>query len=235
MNRPAVGPPWSGASGDGPSGDPPDDPLGAARDAGGRSPRSWLDASLDGMGQPVVALRPGARRGVTLAVEPWRAAADHRSLPLRTKAIAAVALDMCLPSLDGVDVLFAELRRVLRPAGTVAALVPLRPGFGATAWRSVEKALGGRPGFRNESARDHLHWLFAAADFAVLTDQRCTFRLPLPDGPAAERAVDALVEGGFWPRELDPARLDAARRALAGRAGPGRSLPLRMRLLVARR
>lgn len=188
----------------------------------------------------MVALRAGAARSVVLAVGSWRALADHRSLPLRAKAIPAVALDMCLPSLDGIDDLFAELRRVLRPAGTVAALVPLRIGyggasFGGPSWRSVEKALGGRPCFRNESARDHLHWLLAAADFAVLTDHRRTFRLPLPDGPAAVRAADALVDGGFWPRDLKPAWLDGARRALAARAGPGRSLPLRLRLVLARR
>jgi SAM-dependent methyltransferase len=240
MNHPAADRSWSGApeaDTDGPAGDP----LGAARDADGHSPRSWLEASSDGADRPVVALRPGPGRGVLLAVGPGRAVADHRSLPFRAKTVPAVVLDMCLPALDGVDDLFAELRRILRPAGTVAALVPLRPGFSTASRRdaacrhAAERALGGRPTFRNESARDHLHWLFAAADFAVLTDQRRTFRLPLPDPPAAGRAVDALVDGGFWPRGLDPARLDAARRALADRAGDDRSLPLRLRLLVARR
>lgn len=171
-----------------------------------------------------------------LTVGPWgMVAADHRSLPLRSRSVAAVALDMCLPSLANLDALFAELRRVLRPAGTVAALVPLRPRWRDRGWRPVERAAGGRPDFRNESARDHLHWLVAAADFAVLADRRRTFRLPLPDRATAWAAADSLLAGGYWPPDLDPVRLETARRALADRAGPGRTMPLRMRLLTARR
>jgi hypothetical protein len=148
--------------------------------------------------------------------------------------VAGATLEMCLPSVLELDGLFAELRRVLRPAGTVAALVPSFPSR-LGMWRTLHRCMGGRPSFRNESARANLHWLFAAADFAVLTDQRRTFRLPIPDGAAAGHAVESLLLGGAWPPDLTPAQLESARQTLSRCAAPGRSLSVPLRLLVARR
>jgi hypothetical protein len=95
--------------------------------------------------------------------------------------------------------------------------------------------MGGRPRFHHESARDHLHWLVTAADFAVLADERRTFRLPVPDADSAGRVANGLVVDGVWPPDLTTDRLDLARAALLRYAGPGRTLPIPLRLLVARR
>jgi SAM-dependent methyltransferase len=164
--------------------------------------------------------------------------AHHGQLPLRTGSVAAVALDMCLPSVPGLDRLFSELRRVLRPAGTVAALVPAAPMRSLAelrAWWPLYRAMGGRPKFRHESARDHLHWLLNAADFAVMADDRRTFWLPIPDTQSAERVVDGLVADGVWPPDVTTDRLALAHAAMIGCAAPGRTLPIPLRLLVARR
>jgi hypothetical protein len=96
-------------------------------------------------------------------------------------------------------------------------------------------ALAGHPGFRHESARDHLSWLLTAADFAVLADQRRTFWVPIPDPDSAARAVAALLPAGVWPPEVEPDRVRRAVAGLARYAAPGRRLPIPLRLLVGRR
>lgn len=213
--------------------------LTSARDRNGLSPREWLTRTLDST-IPIVELRHRARHadgmlelrlGDTLL-------AHHGHLPLRTNGVGSVALDMCLPSIPGLDPLFSELRRILWPTGTFAALVPARPVWSRGElrdWKPLHQALGGRPRFRNESARDHLHWLVASADFAVLADDRRTFHLPAPNAREAGHVLDGLVLDGVWPPDLPPARLDRAREALTRHAGPGRTLPIPLRLLVARR
>jgi len=140
--------------------------------------------------------------------------------------------------LEPLDGLFAELRRVLRPTGTLAALVPSRPAGPVLAprgWRPLHRALAGHPGFRHESARDHLSWLFTAADFAVLADQRRVFWVPVPDRATAEATVAALGPAGVWPPDVPPDRVRRAAEGLARYAAPGRRLPIALRLLVGRR
>jgi SAM-dependent methyltransferase len=159
-------------------------------------------------------------------------------LPVRTNAVAGVRATMCLPALEGLDELFAELRRVLRPTGTLVALVPSRPGGPLTtprAWRPLNRALAGHPGFRHASAQDHLGWLFTAADFAVLTDQRRAFWVPVPDEISAARVVAGLVPAGIWPPDVEPERLRRAESGLARYAAPDRRLPIPLRMLVGRR
>jgi SAM-dependent methyltransferase len=210
--------------------------LAGARDRDDRSPRWWLARSL-GAAVPLVRLR--RRCDVVLELcSGTTALAHHGQLPLRTSTVGAVSLDMCLPSVPGLDPLFSELRRVLRPTGTLAVLVPARPTRSPAelrAWWPLHRAMGGRPRFHHESARDHLHWLVTAADFAVLADERRTFRLPVPDADSAGRVANGLVVDGVWPPDLTADRLDLARAALLRYAGPGRTLPIPLRLLVARR
>jgi len=92
-----------------------------------------------------------------------------------------------------------------------------------------------RSGWTNRSALDRAGWLLAAADFAVLGDDRNTFTLPLPDATAARELVADLPEAGWWPAGLPVEVRERVAATLARRAGPGRVLPVPMRRLVARR
>ena len=238
------------------------DLLRAARDRYGRSPEEWVTAALADVEGPVIELRcapsaPTSRitlRKTTGGGAPGDGVAcggmhgggsvvggvlgRAEQLPVRTNAVAGVRATMCFPVLEELDQLFAELRRVLRPTGTLVALVPSRPGgpLGVPrAWRSLNRALAGHPGFRNASARDHLSWLFTAADFAVLADQRRTFWVPVPDEISAARVVAGLVPAGVWPPDVEPERLRRAENGLAQYAAPDRRLPIPLRMLVGRR
>jgi SAM-dependent methyltransferase len=215
------------------------DLLRSARDRYGRSPEEWLTAALSDVDGPVLELRGAPSDRVTIRlIGSGTGVAEPDRLPVRTNGLAGVRATMCLPALGPLDGLFAELRRVLRPTGTVAALVPSRPGGPLTtprAWRPLNRALAGHPGFRHQSARDHLSWLLTAADFAVLVDQRRTFWIPIPDPDGAARAVAALVPAGVWPPDVEPDRLRRAVDGLARHAAPGRRLPIPLRLLVGRR
>lgn len=177
-------------------------------------------------------------RFVTLHRAGWPGAARGRaeSLPVASGALAGLRATLCLPTLEPLDALFAEFRRVLRPTGTLVAVVPSRLSLPqARAWRPLHLALGGRPRFRHESVRDRLGWLFTAADFAVLIDARRTFWLPVPDPDSATRAVAALGPSGVWPPDLPPEPVRLAAEALARRAAPGYRLPVPLRLVVGRR
>jgi len=87
----------------------------------------------------------------------------------------------------------------------------------------------------NRSALDHAGWLLAAADFAVLGDDRVPFAVPLPDAETVTRVVADLPAAGIWPPNLPQDVLDDVTAGLTRWAGPGRALPLPLRRLVARR
>jgi SAM-dependent methyltransferase len=151
---------------------------------------------------------------------------------------------MCLPNLEPLDAFFTELRRVLRPTGTLAALVPSAPRplepmtwprSARAALTALVGALPGHPGFRNGAARDRVSWLFASADFAVLADQRRVFWLEIADPATAASVVTGLVAAGVWPPDVEPSRLQCAAAALAEVAAPGVRLPLPLRLVLGRR
>jgi SAM-dependent methyltransferase len=178
----------------------------------------WLGVDVD----------PGPGRPARLRAEPT-------ALPVRTSGVDGIAVLLALPRLADVDPLFAELRRVLQPGGTLVLLVPSAVGWSARELRLASALAGVHRHWRNRSALDRAGWLLAAADFAVLGDDRVMFSLPLPDAEAARDLVDALPRAGIWPADL-PA--DARTRALAGltrAAGPGREMPVPLRRLVARR
>ncbi|MBO0848276.1 MAG: hypothetical protein J2P20_02340 [Pseudonocardia sp.] len=215
--------------------------LSDARDRSGQSIDAWTAAALAAADGPVLELGGAPTdpaRFVTLRRPGSSGAACGRAelLPVASGALAGVRATLCLPTLLPLDALFAELRRVLRPTGTLVAVAPSRPSLPERrAWRPLHAALGGRPQFRHESVRDRLGWLFAAADFAVLTDTRRTFWLPVPDQDTAVRTVAALAPNGIWPPGLPPDRLRLAAEALARSAAPGYRLPVALRLVVGRR
>jgi SAM-dependent methyltransferase len=239
------------------------DLLRLATDRAGGTPEEWLTAALAGADGQVLDIRcasehpathlsfgsfsPSESEGTSgqmVGPSARRALGRADRFPVPTNAAGAVRAVMCLPVVEPLDGLFAELRRVLRPGGTLAALVPSSPRpIDPGVWRrparaaqgAVRRALAGHPGFRHRAATDRLAWLFASADFAVLTDQRRVFSLPVPDPVSAASVVSGLVPAGLWPPDLEPERLRRAADALAEVAAPGVRLPVPLRLVLGRR
>lgn len=218
--------------------------FGTATDRSGTGPLAWTASPLESAARVLdvccgsgllAAELTGRWVGVDPAPRPGGGpvvAGRADALPLCDNAVDGAVLLLALPRLSGLDAVFAELRRVLRPAGTLVVVVP------SASPRSVAElrtAAVHRTGWTNRSALDRAGWLLAAADFAVMGDDRNTFTLPLPDAAAARGLVADLPKAGWWPPEL-PADVRAKVAAtLARRAGPGRVLPVPMRRLVARR
>ncbi|WP_051343066.1 methyltransferase domain-containing protein [Pseudonocardia spinosispora] len=219
------------------------DVLDVARDRAGWSPRDWLTDAVPASPGATLELRSPADsdgRRVTLRrlSSLDTVSADPRALPFATNRLTGLVATLCLPSVEPLDALFGEIRRVLRPSGTLSALVPSgsrRSPVDLFSLRPVHRALAGHRGFRHTAARDHLGWLLTAADFAVLADQRRTFWLPVEARDAVPEIVSGLVAAGVWPPGLPAVRLERATAALERFAGPRRRLPIPLRLLVSRR
>lgn len=183
----------------------------------------------------VVTLRPRAG-ALTLTRGDGTASVAPGALPVGTNGVDGVALLFALPVVAHLDGLFAELRRVLRPGGTLVVVVPsvAARSLADLRWRSVLRPAHRGP-WLHRSALDGAGWLLATADFAVLGDDRVPFALPLPDADAVSLAVDDLPAAAVWPPDLDAGTRATLAAALVDRAGPGRSLPVPLRRLVARR
>jgi SAM-dependent methyltransferase len=190
-------------------------PLAGQFPAGG-----WLGLDPDA--------RPRAGRPL-LRAEPW-------ALPVADDAADGVVLLLALPRLRDLDGVFAEVRRVLRPAGTLVVVVPSAATSSLAELRTAPLLSAvHRKGWVNRSALDNTPWLLAAADFAVMTNDRVPFTLPLPDAAAAQALTTDLPRAGLWPPDLPAEVRERAVSGLARRAGPGRTLPVPLRRLVARR
>ncbi|MBN9097036.1 MAG: class I SAM-dependent methyltransferase [Pseudonocardia sp.] len=176
---------------------------------------------------------PGGRwLGVDRDRGPLRGSAT--AIPLRDNAVDAVdavALTLTLPRLHDVDAVFAEIRRVLVPGGTLALLVPSASVRSVAELRSTRLlAPVRRVPWANRSALDHAGWLLQAADFAVLGDDRVSFDLPLTSGLVAD-----LSRSDLWPRDVPARVLAEVSHNLSAAAGPDRALRLPLRRLLARR
>ena len=222
--------------------------LGRATDRSGGHPLAWVAGPLLGVGRvldvccgsgPLADELPAGRwLGVDPDPGPGRPArlrARPDALPVRTSGADGIALLLALPRLPDLDGLFAELRRVLRPGGTLVLLVPSAVGRSALELRLASTLAGVHKHWPNRSGLDRAGWLLAAADFAVLGDDRVGFTLPLPDADAARDLVDQLPRAGLWPPDLPAEVRTRVLDGLTRRAGPGRVLPLPLRRLVARR
>jgi SAM-dependent methyltransferase len=222
--------------------------LRAATTRDGTGPLPWTASPLAGANRVLdICCRTGPLAeelpGRWVGVNPDARAGRHpllagvpTALPLRDNAVDGAVLLLALPRLPNLDGVFAELRRVLRPSGTLVVVVP------AASPRSVAElrlapllAPVHRSGWTNRSALDSAGWLLAAADFAVLGDDRGSFTLPVPDAAAAHALVSDLPRAGWWPPRLPAAVRERVGAGLARRAGPGRVLPVPLRRLVARR
>ncbi|WP_169501785.1 nitrate/nitrite transporter NrtS [Kribbella catacumbae] len=180
-----------------------------------------IDASANELAVAAVAGRGPLVRG------------DAGALPVADGAIDSVCAAMCLQVLTPLDLVLAEVRRVLRPGGMVVALVPSRPGLdplGILGWVRVMRALGIRSQpWPNPHARDGLARLLRSHGYVVDSDQRRVFHVEIAD--PAEAAL--LIDGLYLPG-VDAGRVDQAKHVLASWARPGRRLPLPLRRVVAR-
>ncbi|UGY91225.1 class I SAM-dependent methyltransferase [Streptomyces gobiensis] len=207
-------------------------PPGAVLDlACGSAPTraSLPDANWIGVDSSEGELRTAARLGRVPLVR-----ADADALPLMTGAVGAVCASMCLPVLTPLPRVLAEIRRVLRPGGVLAALVPAQSGLSASGmfgWARVMYTLRAlHQPWPNPGARDSLATLLRESGFLVHSDERQVFTLCLE----TPEAVALLVDGLYLPG-LTPQRAAAAKRALAHWARPGRRLELPLRRVVAER
>ncbi|MEV6958098.1 class I SAM-dependent methyltransferase [Streptomyces sp. NPDC051207] len=159
-----------------------------------------------------------------------RAGAD--ALPVASGSAGAVCASMCLPVLTPLPRVLGEIRRVLRPGGMLAALVPARPGLAASGligWSRVMWTLGvARQPWPNPQARDSVATVLRRAGFTIRSDERRVFTLVLRTPEDAAVLVDGLYLPG-----LAPERAEAAKRKLTGWTRGGRTLPLPLRRVLA--
>lgn len=215
--------------------DPLHEVLAALTGPGVNGARDWAVEPLREH-ERVVTLRPRAGRVDLLRRGAEPVPATAAALPLAANTVDGLALVLGLHLVTAIDALFAELRRVLRPGGTLVVVTPsvsVRTVAEARWWAALRPARRGPWGHR--SALDGVGWLLAAADFAVMGDDRVPFVLPLPDGDSARRAVALLPDAGMWPAGLSAEARASLVAELTRRAGPGTALPVPLRRLVARR
>lgn len=158
--------------------------------------------------------------------------AGAEALPLSSGSVDAVCAAMCLPVLTPLPRVLGEIRRVLRPGGTLAALVPAQSGLsmsGLLGWARVMAATRAmRQPWPNPHVRDGLAGVLRASGFDIVSDERRVFSVAVDTPDAAALLVEAL----YLPR-LTPRRARTAMRSLARWAHSGRRLQLPLRRVVA--
>ena len=237
-----------------------EDVLVDARDDEGRSPYDWLVEAVPAGAStvidlacgsaPLARLLAGARVGgvdqsageLTRAQEQARTGirllmrASASAPPISDQCADAVVVSMALMLLRPLDTVLAEIRRLLRPGGTVVATLPIRaasPGpDGAPTFARILAALG-------QSTNSYPERL----DDATLADRFSTARLTLGADETrlfartvADPADAGQIIRSFYAPGVAPDRVTAAVAELEDQV---RSAPVtityRIRRLVARR
>lgn len=152
--------------------------------------------------------------------------ADGAALPLATAVAGAVTASMALMVMVPAERIFAEVARVLRPGGILAATIPDRsaspPGF-----REVLSDLG-QAGVGYPAQLDDLPGRLPEAGFELQDDRCGSFARPVTAGDA-----DLVVRSFYSPGAGEDALRHAAAR-LRDRVGAGGvSLAYPIRRIVA--
>lgn len=158
--------------------------------------------------------------------------ADAVGLPIRTAGCDAAVCAMALMVVPLPDATLGEIRRVVRAGGTVAVLVPSRrPLTLRDTWRYARLLLALRRWtipFPQPDVVTHPERVVERAGFAIVTDERRVFRLPVLNRDAADGFVDSL----YLPAITDRRR--AAARAVV-RQWQGSDIGLPFRRVIATR
>lgn len=155
------------------------------------------------------------------------------ALPVADRSVDVVCAAMSLQVLTPLNRVLAEISRILRPGGSLIALIPANGGGppAVLAWGRVFAALRiwavpwPNPDLIAAPARQ-----LAARELRIVADDRHTFCLNLTRPDEVALAIDGL----YLPNHTD-ADLTAARRRLRRLAPRGLRLPLPLRRIIARR
>lgn len=222
--------------------------LARSVDETGRTPYRWLAEALPAEGVVIdvacgsAPLWSEALSGRYLGIDPSAAElalarkrgasrlsnGSATSLPATDGSAAAVVCSMALMILPDLASVLDEMRRVLRPGGVLAAIVPTGPTSARDAplLAGLVAALGSRPSYRNDADLAHASALFAGHGLRVDSDERRRFVFPLEDsGAAGTMARSLYLPGDDGTRRARAATyLDAARHVTAGMPIPIRRL-----------
>ncbi len=237
-----------------------EDVLVDARDDEGRSPYDWLVEAVPAGASTVIDLACGSaplarlltaarvigidQSAGELARAQELAGTENRlltrasasALPIDDECADAVVVSMALMLLCPLDTVLAEIRRLLRPGGTVVATLPIRarsPGpEGTPAFARILAALGQSTNSYPERLDDAtLAHRFSAARLSLGADETNLFSRTVGDPADAGQIIRSFYAPGVGP--------DRVTAAVAELQAQVRSAPLtityRIRRLVARR
>lgn len=156
--------------------------------------------------------------------------ADAAAVPLADGAVGTMVCSMALMLVQSLDVALAEVARVLRPGGTLVALLPssrpLTPGDRAR-YAHLLMVLGRRLAYPNDSELREPAGMLSRAGLTLVADERRRFTCTVSSPAVGLACMRSLYLPGQSPR-----RLAAAMRVAEGWVGQQIGLPLRR--LVAR-
>lgn len=194
---------------------------------------------------PLLAELPGRHRiGLDLAAAELAAAhaaerdvslllADASAIPLRDGCIDTVTCSMSLMVALPPARVVAEIVRVLRPGGRLAATLPAGGPLHTTdraLLAGLIAALGAAPAYPVGTALPHIPGLLAGAGLHVISEERRRFAYPLRNIAGADLFLDSLYLPG-----LPASCYRAARTYLRALARTHRALPIPLRRLTAER
>ena len=159
--------------------------------------------------------------------------ARAQAIPLRDASVDAVACSMSLMVTTPLPPVLAEISRILRPGGVLAATIPagrpLRAGDRVII-AGLVAALGRVPGYPAGSAAGRLPARLAGAGRRVTADERRRFGYRMRSRADADRLLASLYLPGLPPR-----RYRLARAWLRLLAALGLEFPVPLRRIIAER